>query len=120
MTRPEAMTLCREMYGRWTAEQVRAYLAEHSVLISETTVKRWGDPAYYEARRVRDRDTARRRRQTLRAYERMVTLRERGLTFNAIAIVLSVDLGVEVDAEQVRYSLRTGRPSRSIAKAVSS
>lgn len=118
MTRPEAMRLCREMYGTWTAPEIRGYLAGRGVLVSDSTIREWGDPDVAERYRARRARYNRERRAHDRFYGRIRLLRDCGVSYASIALLMAADVGLDLTEEQVRYSLATGHLPRSVMKAV--
>lgn len=89
-------------------------VVEMGVRPALTTIMRWIDDEYRERRCLEQAVRARARR----LYERMVTLRQAGLSYSAIAAVVVVDEGVSLTGEQVRWALRAGRVSRPLARAL--
>lgn len=114
MTRPEGMRLAREMYGQWSGEQIRRYLAEHGLEVGRSTIQEWADPDYAARRRVQRAEYKR----AQKLMSRMARLKNRGLSYRTISEVLDEYHGVELDREQVRHALDTGRPTRAVKKAV--
>jgi hypothetical protein len=112
------MLLARTMYGTgdaWTPTEIVRYLAEQGVVVDRVTVLRWVDPGFAERRRREQRDAAKRRRARVAAVpvlDRMRELRSAGLSFSGIAIVVLLDWGIDLSADQVRYYMRTGREPR--------
>lgn len=116
MTRPEAESLCREMYGHSTAKEIKAILGEYGFPVSEATVRDWADPAA-AARNRKRRMHAKRERRVM---DRMRTLHNHGVPFTSISVVMTVDLGFDVSEWQVRSALDAGRLGRRLRKAVAS
>lgn len=109
-----AIEFARRLYddGKTIAE-VRAALARHGYYPSHKSVVHWCEPEVREAFNLRrnhklwPRDQRRRRETEWQVKrERMERLREAGLTFSAIAKVINLDFGLELDAEQARGILR--------------
>jgi ABC-type transporter Mla MlaB component len=117
------MKLAQTMYGdgeSWTPTQIRRYLIEQmgEDAPSLTTVRRWVVPGVAEEYRRWKRNYARRvaagevTRRTAPILHRMRQLREAGVTFVDISIVIRLDEGVALTQEQVRYYLRVGKEPR--------
>lgn len=102
----------------WTVREISGIIET-----SELTTRRWVDPAF-AARRAETENAARRRYEAhltggrfqtapqrtpeFRA-ERMLALRDAGLSFNAIATVINFDFGTQLTGDNVRHRLDTLR-----------
>lgn len=116
MTRPEAMRLAREMWGAWSAPQIAHYLGEQGVKVSRRTAWRWANGA--EGGTSDDNRLRVARARSARVFKRITALRDRSLSFDDIAAVLSVDQGREITGDQVRYSVKSGRVSSELYRAL--
>lgn len=102
------MRLARTMYGdgdSWSPTQIAAYLADRGILVHPNTVRLWVIPSLAEQHRVRRRKPA----SKTSVLGRVCQLREAGLSYTAIAALLRLDLGLEVNADHVRADLAAGR-----------
>lgn len=115
----KTIALAREMYGdgdAWTPGEIQRYLARQGIDVAVTTVRRWVRPG------VRERQNENNRMFKLRAKmrseappvkplgdreldRRMLDLRDAGLAYSAIAVVVGVYHGAELTEDQVRYRL---------------
>lgn len=113
----------RELYGAgWTnlAEVARMLERELGRKPNPTTIRKWVDPDYYESVRMRERTggvSGPNRFKTWKLrLERMRELREKvGLSFRAIADLMSHDFEVDLTAEQAERIL-TGRVCEGTTK----
>lgn len=111
------MRLARTMYAdgdAFTITEIAGYLAANGDPVSRATVKRWVDDEWAQERREQQRQSikARRARGRTPVLDRMRELRAGGLSFTSIAVVLRVDMGLELSTDAVRYYMRKGREPR--------
>jgi hypothetical protein len=107
------VTRARELYGAgWTncTEIARILEREMGRRPGQTTIRRWVDPDYAEVVRTRQRrggvcGPARTNTWRLRL-ARIMDLQGIGLTYDAIARVVSHDFELELDEDQVGFLLR--------------
>lgn len=121
------VTMARRMYGdgdSWTPTQIRDYLARAHGASGLTlgTVRRWVLPQEAAEQRAANRAAATRRRASPDLQQRsfvrwawLLRLRAEGLSFRGMVIVARVTWGVELDPEVVRYAVRNGRLTPSLA-----
>lgn len=116
------MIRAREMFrAGWTHADIARHLGrEFGREPSKHIVGMWVNPSLY--RRKLNAQTARRRRQApvprwaLVRMRRMAALRDEGLTYSAVALVMRLDFGVELSPETVRYSLENESVPREFAR----
>lgn len=113
MTRAEAVRFCQLNHGLLSPRVMVEHLTARGYPVGMTTVRGWADPEYGDQHRANNAE--RKRRQRLMG--RMRELREAGVTYSCIARVMTLDFGIRVTEEQVRYALRVGRPGQSLAKS---
>lgn len=108
----------------WAIPRIRDILEkEHAVRPSKDTITRWLDPAVAERRA----QAAREKRAESATFGwsgwhpspswklgRMRALRDAGVSYAAVAKVMSVDFGDELTEEEVRAALKLGRPPRKL------
>jgi hypothetical protein len=111
----------RAMYAGgegWSPTEIARYMAEHGTLVSVEAIREWVIPGLAEHRRQRQNARTRQRRAGVappvpRAQtpllNRMRQLRDAGMFFSQIAVLLEVDHGVKLTEGQVRYYLGNGR-----------
>lgn len=117
----KTVRLARQMYGdgtTWTPTQIKHYLAGRGIQVALHTVRLWVIPGMAEDHREKNRESYHRRRSGRRAkpatsetplLDRMLVLREAGLTLPAIAAVIRLDYGITMTTEQVRYYVNERR-----------
>lgn len=115
MTRPEAMKIARAMQGAWSAPEIARYLAEQGVKVSDRTAWRWANDAIGTSD---DNSLRVARRRNARVFARITALRDRGVSYTAIAAVLSIDFECEVSAEQVRWSVKSAQVNPELHKVL--
>jgi hypothetical protein len=113
----------------WGVAEIRAALSKHGHLPAHNTVLCWIDDDYCEERRERGRIEMRRRNGSgpgkLRQrrvnpwdsrLDRMRDLRGIGLSFRAIAALMSHDFGVDLTANRVEYLLKEKPKTRTVKR----
>lgn len=112
----QTMRLARQMYGdggTWTPTQISRYLAGRGIHVHVNTIRLWVIPGLAEQQRAANRRSHRARQPGPESLtpmlDRMRELRGAGLGAQATAKVLTLDFGVPVNRDQVRYCLRHGR-----------
>lgn len=112
----------RRLYedGGWRICEIRGALAKRGYFPSQSTVSRWCSPELAEADRIKKRQALyphlKGRKVTLPwevKLQRMHELRNAGLSFHAVAKVMKLDYGIELDRHQSEAILK-GRTSRAL------
>src|SRR4051812_1043286 len=102
----------RELYrAGWTncSEVARMLQKEFGRAPNSTTIRKWVDPDYYEAVKTRERvggvSGPNRLKTWKLRFERIVQLTRAGLDADSAALVLQLDFGLEIDADDVTAML---------------
>ena len=107
MTRPEAMAFCqKQRRGHKTYRQIQSDLEAEGFPAALSTVKEWASPKLARRENQRRADQAHNRR----SYERIVRLRQLGLSAPDIAKVMGLYHGTRLTGSQVQYALEKGGP----------
>lgn len=129
LTRPRARQIAREMRAvKFTAREIREYLARHGVEVSQITAQRWANPAY-EAKNAESTRRSHRRQKRERTgvtlprvadadglLLRIRALNRVGVTGRSIAAVIALDYGIAITDYEVRLTLRQGVLTPQLAK----
>lgn len=128
---PKVQEYARRLHGEGlTLKEVRAHLAARGYHPGREAVRIWIDPEYRQTRMEKQRENQRRQlrrrgvppakgKERLGEYrfKRIEKLREEGMPFKWIALILRLDHDVDLSPDQVRYMLN-GTTSRRSAEAL--
>lgn len=118
----KTIALARRMYGNgdsWTPTQIQSYFAERGLHVARSTIRAWVVEEDTMKRRERDRLRYRREQgggmaPALSVEDRIVQLREGGLSHAAISKVVALDFGVELSRTQVHHRLVAAAEGRKV------
>lgn len=131
----ETVAAARRLHsGGWSIYGIAKLMRRQGTSVDETTIAEWVDPQLAERRRLLQArryriNSARKTQGRLGAgpsrspefrLERMRNLRELGVSFNAIAKVMTFDFpGEPITEDQARHALRNNEPPRPYLDDVS-
>lgn len=120
--KPETIELARRLFeDGYTIQDIRRVFAKSGINLAWHVVKRWVDADYREhTNRLQRHKNGRRRgdRRTGGEYTRQKAreLRARGLTFEAISVVLDIYHDRQISPESVRHIFRYDRAQQEASK----
>lgn len=123
---PLAMvSVARTMYGdgdTWTPTQIMRYLRSEydAPTLCIETIREWVIPGFDEYRRAQQREAHRKRMGSRtkptpelaaasERWARLVALRDEGMSYRSLSVVVKVDYGIAIDQEVIRYAFNSGK-----------